>query len=256
MSINSEHCHYTFHGPDNAPVLVLSNSLGTTQAMWAQQVHALRDHFRVLTYDTRGHGQSVKNNGPYALDQLGQDVLRLLDSLSIGRASFCGISMGGMIGLWLGVHAPERIEKLIVCNTAARIGTAEGWLERAALVRSQGMGPVADGSPARWFTSDFLKNQKAVVESMVGALRESDPEGYASCCDALARADLREQIASIQVPTLVVAGLHDPVTTTADADFIAERVTGARRVDLPASHLSNIEAPDAFTAAVRGFLTE
>lgn len=256
MSINSEDLHYTFHGPEDAPVLVLSNSLGTTESMWARQVEALRDRFRVLTYDTRGHGRSTQQKGPYTLDQLGRDVLQLLDASGIRQASFCGISMGGMIGLWLGMHAPERLQKLIVCNTAARIGTAEGWLERAALVRSQGMDPVADGSAARWFTSSFLTEHKAVADAMVGALRQSDAEGYALCCDALAHADLRESISAIRVPTLVIAGLHDPVTTTVDADFMAGRIAGARRIDLQASHLSNVEASDAFTAAVRTFLTE
>lgn len=255
MSI-SEDLHYTFHGPEDAPVLVLSNSLGTTESMWVRQVEALRDRFCVLTYDTRGHGRSTRQEGPYTLDQLGRDVLQLLDASGIRQASFCGISMGGMIGLWLGVNAPERLQKLIVCNTAARIGTAEGWLERAALVRSQGMNPVADGSAARWFTSRYLTEHAAVADEMVGALRQSDPEGYASCCDALAHADLRESIAAIRVPTLVIAGLHDPVTTTADADFMAGRIPGARRIDLQASHLSNVEATDAFTAAVRTFLAE
>ena len=254
--INGEAFHYTLKGPENAPVLVLSNSLGTTESMWASQVDALCDRFRVLTYDTRGHGQSDKKEGPYTLDQLGNDVLLLLDSLGIEQASFCGISMGGLIGLWLGVHAPQRIEKLIVCNTAARIGTVGGWLERAALVRSQGMDPLADVSAVRWFTTNFVATQTAVVESMISALRRSDPEGYASCCDALAHADLREVIASISVPTLVVAGLHDPVTTTEDADYMAQHIVGARRVDLPASHLSNIEAGHAFNAAVSDFLTE
>ncbi|RTZ47599.1 3-oxoadipate enol-lactonase [Candidimonas sp. SYP-B2681] len=254
--INNEDFHYTLNGPDSAPVVVLSNSLGTTQAMWAGQVDALRGRFRVLTYDTRGHGLSVKNNGPYAMDQLGNDVVQLLDTLGIKQASFCGISMGGLIGQWLGVNAPQRIDKLIVCNTAARIGTPEGWLDRAALVRSQGMGPVADGTIPRWFTNDFATDQKDMVDAMLSELRQTDAEGYASCCDALAYADFREQIASISVPTLVVAGLHDPVTTPADADFMAQRITGAQRVDLPASHLSNIEANDAFNVAISDFLTQ
>jgi len=246
--------HYRLDGPVNAPVLVLSNSLGTTLEMWVPQLDALTAAFRVLRYDTRGHGGSSVLPGAYTLAQLGGDVLALLDALEIQRAHFCGISMGGLTGLWLGVHAPQRLNKLLVSNTAARIGTQEGWQSRAALVRAEGLDGVADSAASRWFTPEFVATRPKVVASLVDGLRRTPAKGYAACCDALAEADLREAIAGIVVPTLVLAGRHDPVTTRADADFIQSRVSGAQCVELPASHLSNIEASDMFNLQVLAFL--
>jgi len=245
---------FALEGPADAPVLVLSNSLGTTRQMWAPQRDALTRHYRVLSYDTRGHGGSGVPPAPYSLEALGRDVLSLLDELDIERAHFCGISMGGLTGQWLAVHAPERIGKLVIADTAARIGTVEGWRSRAQLVRSQGMADVAAGAAGRWFTADFIAREPAVVTAMTDALRAISPEGYAACCDVLAVADLRESIGAIKAPLLVVAGEFDPVTTVEDARFIAERVQGAQVVVVPASHLSNIEAPDAFNSAVLDFL--
>jgi 3-oxoadipate enol-lactonase len=250
---DNEAVFYSLSGKSGAPVLVLSNSLGTTHAMWAAQ-DVLGEHFQLLKYDTRGHGQSVKTPGPYRIDQLGRDVLQLLDRLEINQAAFCGISMGGLIGQWLGVNAPERFTHLVLANTAARIGTEQGWTDRAATVRALGMAPVADGAETRWFTPEFSRDNKDAIALMLKALRASDPEGYASCCDALAVADLRDDIAKIQTPTLVIAGSLDPVTTPADADFMAARIANSTRVDLPASHLSSIESAAAFNDAVSAFL--
>jgi len=246
--------HYRLDGPAEAPVLVLSNSLGTDLTMWDPQIPAFSRAFRVLRYDTRGHGLSSVTPGPYSLAQLGQDVVALLDGLDIQRAHFCGISMGGLTGQWLGVNAPGRLAKLVVSNTAARIGTEEGWRERAALVRGQGMDELAAGAAGRWFTPAFAAAEPVVVGRLVDGLRATPPQGYAACCDALAVADLREAIAEIPLPTLALAGRFDPVTTPADADFIASRVAGAVRVDLDASHLSNVEQAEAFSAAVLDFL--
>ena len=255
LGINGEVFGYQLDGNEQAPVLVLSNSLGTTRDMWSRQVDHLCKSHRVLRYDTRGHGESASNPGPYRLEQLGRDVLNLLDALHIETFSFCGISMGGLIGQWLGIHAGERLEKLVVCNTAARIGQQSGWQQRAALVREQGMAPVADSSASRWFTQAFVDAQPDEVNALVLGLRNTPPEGYAACCEALAFADLRESIKTIKAPTLVVAGRHDPVTTPVDADFIAGQVGQATRLDLDASHLSNVEADKAFNAAVSAFLT-
>lgn len=254
LDIDNTRFHYRFDGPADAPVLVFSNSLGTTLDMWQPQLDAFAQHFRVLRYDSRGHGGSEVGSVPYTLELLGRDVVALLDVLDIEHAHFCGISMGGLTGQWLGVHAPERLGKLVVCNTAARIGTAEGWQSRSALVREQGMAEVAAGAAGRWFTPGFAATEPAVVEDLIGQLRNSPTEGYAACCDALAEADLRDAIAAIPVPTLAVAGRFDPVTTPADADFIASRVPGAVRVDLDAAHLSNVEAAGAFNRAVLDFL--
>jgi 3-oxoadipate enol-lactonase len=245
--------HHELSGPAGAPVIVLSNSLGTTLEMWDPQIDALRAQFRVLRYDTRGHGRSAAPPGSYTIDELGRDVIALLDSLDIERAHFVGISMGGLTGQWLGVHAGARLDKLVVSNTAARIGTTEGWRTRADLVRKQGIAEVADSAAGRWFTPRFIAAQPATVGTLTARLRSLSPEGYAACCDALGDADLREDIARIPCPTLVIAGVHDPVTTVDDARFITARVSGARLVELDASHLSNIEAADAFTDAVLRF---
>lgn len=256
VNLESGRLHYELDGAPDAPVLVLSNSLGTTMDMWAPQLDALRWKFRLLRYDTRGHGQSAVIPGPYKLEQLGRDVLTLLDALDIERAHFCGISMGGLTGQWLGVNEPKRLNKLIVSNTAARVGTAEAWNARAHLVRAEGMAEVADGAASRWFTPHFIQHQPTMVDMLLKQLRSSPQAGYAACCDALAVADLRDDIKKIKVPTLVITGLHDLVTTPEDARFIAEHIAGARMVELNASHLSNVEAADAFTDAVLKFLQD
>ncbi|HVW48865.1 MAG TPA: 3-oxoadipate enol-lactonase [Trinickia sp.] len=245
---------YTSAGPTDAPALVLSNSLGTTIDMWLPQLDALAERYRVVRYDPRGHGRSAAPPGAYSVDMLGRDALAVLDALGIERAHFCGISMGGLTGQWLGVHAGERIDKLIVANTAARIGTSAGWTQRAELVRARGMAEVADGAAGRWFTANFIEREPDSVRRLTEQLRASPRDGYAACCDALSVADLREEIDSIKAPTLVIAGRQDPVTTVDDARFLVERVSRARMVVLDASHLSNVEAAEAFTAAVMDFL--
>lgn len=246
--------HYRTDGHAGRPCLVLSNSLGTDLSMWDAQALALAADFFVVRYDTRGHGRSGIAAGPTAVEDLGRDVLGLLDHLGVARFAFCGISMGGVTGQWLGIHAPERIERLVLANTAARIGTQDGWTRRAALVRDAGMTPVADGAAARWFTDGFAARSPEVVAGLVARLRAQDPEGYAACCEALAEADLRADVARIEAPTLVIAGAHDPVTTVADGAWLCERIAGARMDTLAASNLSNIEAADAFTRSLRRFL--
>jgi len=246
--------HYRSDGDPALPCLILSNSLGTALSMWDAQADALSDRFHVLRYDTRGHGLSETGPGPGDIARLGRDVLALLDHLGIARAAFCGISMGGLVGQWLAVHAPQRIERLVLANTAASIGSPAAWQARAALVRADGMDAVADGAAARWFTPEFAARETGVVARLVHGLRDQSPEGYAACCDALAGADLRGDVASITAPTLVIAGEFDPVTTVADAAWLAGRIGGASTVTLAASHISNIEAGDRFTDTVRRFL--
>jgi 3-oxoadipate enol-lactonase len=236
---------------------VLSNSLGATMSMWDPQAAVMTRKYRVLRYDTRGHGgsgQGVDVSSGYTLDQLGGDVLRLLDGLGIERAHFCGISMGGLTGLWLGVHAAHRLERLVVANSAARIGTVAGWFERAAQVVASGMDPVADGACGRWFTEGFAHRAPTVVDELVEGLRRTPPAGYAACCLALGTSDLREDIREITLPTLLMAGRHDPVTTVDDAVFMRERITRSRCVTLDASHLSNVEAAGDFNDQLRAFL--
>lgn len=256
VQIDDTRLYYHTDGDPAAPCVVLSNSLGTDLSMWDAQAAALARDFFVLRYDTRGHGQSGRGSAPVTIDRLGHDVVALLDLLNISRAHFSGISMGGLTGQWLGIHAPQRINKLVLANTAARIGNADGWNARAALVRREGMDGVADGAAGRWFTTAFIERQPASVAGMIERLRAQDPEGYAACCDALAQADLRGAIAGIPCPTLVVAGLHDPVTTVADANALKGQVSGATMAVLEASHLSNVEANEAFTDILGRFLLD
>jgi len=245
---------YSLEGPYDAPVLMFSNSLGTTMSLWESQARELRAHYRILRYDTRGHGESPGADQTLTLAQLGRDVLDLLDQLKLDKVNFCGISMGGIIGLWLGIHAGDRLQRLIVANSAARIGSTEGWLSRAAQVAGHGMDGVADGAAARWFTPEFISRAPVLVDAMVNDLRHCSPRGYAACCTALAAADVREQLERIEAPTLIVAGRHDPVTTVDDARLLQERIAGADYLELAASHLSNVEASADFTAGLAGFL--
>lgn len=252
--LNDNLLHYRCDGERSRPTVVLSNSLGTDLTMWDAQASVLATRFHVVRYDTRGHGGSGATPGPYTIELLGQDVLALLDHLDVERAHVVGLSMGGVIGQWLGAHAPERVNKLVLANTAAKIGTREGWETRAAAVRGSGMSEIAAGSPGRWFTPAFVARQAVVVGTMQKTVRGLDPEGYAACCEALAVADLREDLGRIAAPTLVIAGAEDPVTTVADGEALVKAIKGASLVSLPASHLSNIEAPDRFTQAMTSFL--
>ena len=253
---NGGRLHYQLDGPANAPVLVLSNSLGTNLSMWDPQMPALRARYRVLRYDTRGHGQSQVTPGPYSITQLGRDVVGLLDATGIERAHFCGLSMGGMTGMWLGVYAPERIDRLVLCNTAAKIGSPEVWNARLEMVRTQGMAAVAETQGQRWFTPKFMAASPAVVKSTLQMIANTSPEGYAANCGAIRDMDQRETISRIRARTLVVAGRHDPVIPAADVKYLVEKIQGAKLVELDASHLSNMEAADEFTKALVNFLTE
>lgn len=245
-------------GDADAPPLVLSNSLGTTLEMWAPQVEEFAKTYRVIRYDTRGHGGSVATSGPYTVEGLGRDVLSILDALQIPTTAFCGVSMGGHTGLWLGAHAGERLQSLAACNSAACIGTFQAWQERAAAVRQGGSGAMqalADSAPGRWFSPAFVQAQPATVQVVQAVLAGISPEGYASCCQALALSDLRADLGRIKVRTLLVAGALDPVTTVADAHAMQADIADAHTVVLPASHLSNLEAPPAFNRAILDFLS-
>ena len=237
------------------PVLLLSNSLGTDFSMWDLQLAEFERHFRVLRYDTRGHGQSSVTPGDYTIEQLGRDALGLLDALRLDHVHFCGLSMGGMIGIWLGIHAPDRLHHLVLCNTAARIGTKEMWNARIGTVRKEGMGVVAAAVIERWFTPEFRKASPERAAQAQRMLECSPPEGYAGCCAAIRDMDQGDAVGKIQVPTLVVYGRKDPVSPATDALFLKERIRGAVAVELNAAHLSNVEQPEAFTQAVSDFLS-
>jgi 3-oxoadipate enol-lactonase len=256
VDIDDVRLHVRTDGDPARPCIVLSNSLGTDLSMWDPQAAVLARDYYVVRYDTRGHGLSGRGTAPVTLERLGRDVVGLLDALAVPRAHFCGISMGGMTGQWLGTHAPQRLGKLVLANTAARIGTHEGWTARTAQVRAGGMDGVADGAAARWFTPAFVARAPHVVARMIARLREQDAEGYAACCDTLAAADLRAAVGAIAVPTLIIAGAEDPVTTVVDAGWMRDRIPSACLVALAASHISNIEAEPQFTNALAAFLAD
>lgn len=246
--------HVEFDGPEGAPWLVLSNSLGATLEMWRPQLAALRTDFRILRYDTRGHGRSSVPPGPYSIADLGGDVLRLLDALRIARAHFCGLSMGGTTGIWLGAHAAERIDRLVLCNTAAYFGPPDALNARIATVRESGMAAVVDGIIARWFTPGFAAAEPQAVAAIRAALLAAPVEGYVACCAALRDLDERESLARVGAPTLVIGGTHDAAPTPQALRDLAARIPDARYVELPTAHLSNVAAAPAFNDAVRGHL--
>ncbi len=253
METGTGKLHYVLEGDAAKPVLVLSNSLGTTMDMWLPQLPDLLPHFRVLRYDTRGHGQSEITPGPYSIEQLGRDVLSLLDGLQISRAHFCGLSMGGMTGMWLGVHAPRRIDRLALCNTSAAIGLPEVWNARITKVRQEGMASIIDMVLARWFTADFLAHAPAQVERVKAMLRATDTEGYVANCAAVRDMDQRADLGRITAPTLVIAGRHDQSTPPEHGELIARAIPGAHYVALNAAHLSNWEVAKAFTQQLLDF---
>jgi 3-oxoadipate enol-lactonase len=246
---------YRWDGPEGLPTLLLSNSLGSTLAMWDPQIPEWSAHFRVLRYDTRGHGSSDVTPGPYDLAQLGRDAVALLDALELKTVSFCGLSLGGMVGMWLASSEPHRLDRLVLCNTAAQLGNPDLWNSRIEAVRSGGMAEVADTVIERWFTPAFRQANPPVIDRIRDMLLGTPPEGYASCAAAIRDMDLRGVLSRIVVPTLVVTGSQDPATPPEHGRFLAENIRGARMVEFETAHLSNIEAAPAFTRTVLNFLT-
>ncbi len=246
--------HYSLTGPDSAPVLVFSNSLGSNFSMWEPQVAALATKFRILRYDTRGHGQSSVTPGPYTIELLANDVLRLLDALRLDRVHFCGLSMGGQTGMWLGIHAAKRLHKLVLCNTGATIGTADSWKSRIDAVLARGTKDVSAAILSRWFTAPFAAQRPDVIAKAKGMIESTDALGYTANCAAVRDYDSRAELSSISVPTLVISGTHDLATPAADGRFLANRIPGARFLELPAAHLSNIECVEQFNSAILEFL--
>jgi 3-oxoadipate enol-lactonase len=243
--------HHVVDGPVGAPALVLSNSLGTTLEMWEPQVAPLAERFRVVRYDRRGHGRSPVAVGTTTIDDLGGDLVELLDELALSRVSLCGLSLGGVVGMWLAINAPERVERLALCCTAASFAPREGWVDRAAAVRADGMGAVVDAVLDRWFRPSFRDTDPDVAARHRAMLVSTPAEGYAACCDALAEADLSTRLPEIAAPALVLTGAEDPVAPPATGDALAAAIPGATHtVVAGAAHLANVEQPDAFTAAL------
>ncbi len=247
--------HYDLSGPADGPVLLLSNSLGTRLEMWDPQLPALGQRYRVLRYDSRGHGRSSAPRGPYSIEMLAADALGLLDALGIGRVHFCGLSKGGMVGQMLGARHADRLRSLALCSTACHVAPKEIWDQRIAAVRKGGMAAVADGVVERWFTGPFRAEPTIVVERVRQMVLETPAEGYTACCAAIRDMDLREAIRGIRLPTLVIVGDKDPATPPEKAEEIHARIEGSQLEVIPdAAHLLNIEQDVAFDASLLGFL--
>lgn len=246
--------HHELFGPLDAPPLLLAGSLGATLRMWDRQL-ALAGHLQLIAFDHRGHGGSPAPPGPYELADLGRDVLELMDALRLERASFCGLSIGGMVGMWLAANAPARIGRLVLCCTSASL-EPQLWRDRAAAVRSGGMAALSRQIAGRWFTPGYRAAHPATLARFEATLEEVAPEGYAGCCDAIAAMDLRPLLPSVTAPTLVLAGADDPATPPWHGAVIASGIPGARlRVIRGVSHLANVAAPAEFTAALLDHLT-
>jgi len=246
--------YYEVDGDSAKPCLALSNSLGTNLHLWDRVVPVLAPHFRLLRYDTRGHGRSSSPPTPWTIQSLASDVLCLLDHLMIRRCSFCGISLGGMTGMGLGIHAPERIEKLVLANTGARIGTREGWNDRIRSVQSEGLEAISGPILERWFTPEFRRACPAEVEAMRAMLVGTPAEGYAGCSAAIRDANLTADLHRINAQVLVVAGTHDLSTPLSDSRVLCQAIPRSRCITLTAAHLSPVEQPEEFATAVISFL--
>ncbi|MBX3526448.1 MAG: 3-oxoadipate enol-lactonase [Rhodoblastus sp.] len=255
MKIGGETFNVEVEGPENAPVLMISNSLGSNLHMWDDQIPALSKHFRVVRYDSRGHGLSAAPAGPYSLEQLGKDALSILDTLGVKKAHWMGLSKGGAVGQWLLLNAPDRIERAVLANTAAQFGTADTWNDRLRTLRELGLQGMVDAVIDRWFTKEFQAKAPEAIARIKAAFEKTPADGYAACMAALRDIDLRDAIRNIRNQVLVIIGKNDPATPPEAGKAIAAAIPGARLVELDAAHLSNIEAADEFNKAVIDFLT-
>jgi 3-oxoadipate enol-lactonase len=241
-------------GNADAPALMLSNSLGTNLHMWDDQAAEFARHFRLIRYDRRGHGKSSVPPGPYSMQRFGRDVLNVLDALGVRKTSWCGLSMGGMVGQWLGANAPDRIENLVLSNTHYHYDDKTPWNDRIKTVQEKGLEAMVEGNMQRWFTDGFRQRSPQVIERMKSLFMGTDPGGYIACCEAIRDMDFRESNPRIKAATLVIVGSQDAATPPAAGEAIAQQIRGARVVSLDAAHISNIEQPKAYTEAVLNFL--
>jgi 3-oxoadipate enol-lactonase len=254
--INADGCriHVEVEGPGHAPVLMLSNSLGTNLHMWDEQVAPFTRHFRLVRYDRRGHGKSDVPKGPYSMERLGRDVLAILDGLGIEKINWCGLSMGGMVGMWLGAQAPKRVDKLILSNTTAYFADKATWGDRIKLVRDKGLAAIVDANMERWFTKDFRERSPQTVARIREMFLATNVEGYIGCSEAIRAMDHRPLLSKINAPTLVIAGRHDPATTLEAGEFVAQHMPNAKLAVLDTAHIANMERPEVYAEAVLGFL--
>ena len=247
--------HVEVEGPQDGPVLMLSNSLGTNLHMWDDQVSAWSRHFRLVRYDRRGHGQSSVPKGRYTMERLGRDVLAVLDALAIPKINWCGLSMGGMVGQWLGANAPNRVDKLILSNTSSYFADKSLWEGRLKTVREKGLAAIVDVNMERWFTKEFRARNPQAIAKMREMFLATKLDGYIGCGEAVRDMDHRELIRTITAPTLVIAGRHDPATTVEAGEFLRDRIPGAKLAVLDAAHIANVEQPQAYTDTLLAFLT-
>lgn len=254
LKVRGEDFHIRIDGDEGAPVLLLSNSLGTNLSMWDPQIPEWSKHFRVVRYDSRGHGLSPAPDEPYSIAMLADDALAILDALGIDKAHWCGLSKGGMVGQWLATHHGDRLGRVVLANTAAHMGPPELWDGRIRTVRTQGMSVLVQPTLERWFTPEFRETAKETVAKVSEMLATTSPLGYANCCGAIRDMDQRETIRAVRNPVLVVIGQRDPATPPAAGHEIAGAIPGAQRIELAAAHLSNLEQPEAFGRAVTDFL--
>jgi len=254
MPLPSGGISYDLHGPAGVPALLFINSIGATRELWDRQRPPFAASYRVIQYDARGHGRSSVPQGPYTIALLAQDALAILDAEQIASAHVCGISLGGLTGLWLSIHAPQRVSSLVLANTGARIGSIDSWTTRIALVRKSGMTAVAELAIPLWFTDAFRAREPDTVQRFRGMIEACPVEGYLGCCAALRDEDLREALASVRCPVMAIAGRHDRATAPELLHFVHERLPQSRLVTLDAAHISNVEQDAAFTAALATFL--
>lgn len=247
---------YEVDGREDAPWLIFSNSLGTNLAMWDAQMRRFAEEYRILRYDQRGHGRSSAPEGPYAMDRLGGDVLALMDHLGIRSAHYCGLSMGGMTGMWLGIHAPDRIDRLVLANTSAKLPPRDLWDGRIRMVTEKGMEAIVEAVVERWFSPAFRERDPDEVDRVRAMILSTPVAGYAGCCAAIRDMDQRGELHRIVRPTLVIAGARDPATPPEMGEEIVRHVPQARMVTLDAAHLSNIERAEDFDRALADFLSE
>ena len=254
ISADGTAIHVEVEGPQDAPVLMLSNSLGTNLHMWDDQVPALTRRFRLVRFDRRGHGGSAVPKGPYSIERLGRDALAVMDGLGIAKVNWCGLSMGGMEGMWLGANAASRIDKLILSNTASYFPDRTMWDGRIKIARDKGLAALVDATIERWFTAEFRQRSPQAVARIREMFLSTDVEGYVGCGGAIRDMDNRSLLARVSVPTLVIAGRHDMGTTLEAGQFVAEHIPGAELAVLETAHIANVEQPQAYTDTVLKFL--
>ena len=241
-------------GSESAPALMLSNSLGTDLHMWDDQASEFAKHFRLVRYDRRGHGKSGASKGPYSFDLFGRDIVAILDALKIKTVNWCGLSMGGMDGQWLGANAPGRVDKLILANTNFYYADKSPWADRIKAVREKGLASFVGTNMERWFTKGFRERSPQTIERLTKMFLATNRDGYAACVEAIRDMDFRASNPRIAKPTLVIVGKQDPATPPAWGEQISQQIKGAKLVELDAAHISNVEQPKAFTEAVLKFL--